>query len=59
MWDSFCVLASEGGPPHRGTMLCADEDSDVASDGYRFAVAEIVRGIAAVSGLVSSPTKPG
>ena len=23
MWDSFCVLAREGGPPHRGTMLLA------------------------------------
>ena len=28
MWDSFCVLAREGGPPHRGTMLQAQTDAD-------------------------------
>lgn len=59
MWDSFCVLAREGGPPHRGMMLYADEDSDSTSDGYRFALAEIIRGIAAVSGLVAAPSRPG
>jgi sirohydrochlorin cobaltochelatase len=59
MWDSFCVLAREGGPPHRGSMLYADEDSDISSEAYRFAVAEITRGIAAVSGLVAAPSAPG
>jgi sirohydrochlorin cobaltochelatase len=59
MWDSFCILAREGGPPHRGNMLYADEDADITSDGYQFAVAEIIRGIAAVSGLVAAPSKPG
>jgi sirohydrochlorin cobaltochelatase len=59
MWDSFCVLAREGGPPHRGTMLYADEESDITSAGYCFAVAEIVRGIAAVSGLAAVATAPG
>lgn len=23
MWDTFCVLAQDGGPPHRPTMLRA------------------------------------
>jgi sirohydrochlorin cobaltochelatase len=59
MWDSFCVLAREGGPPHRGNMLYADEDADITSDGYCFAVAEIVRGIAAVSGLAAAASSPG
>jgi sirohydrochlorin cobaltochelatase len=59
MWDSFCVLAREGGPPHRGNMLYADEDADITSDGYRFAVAEIVRGVAAVSGLAAGASSPG
>jgi sirohydrochlorin cobaltochelatase len=59
MWDSFCVLACEGGPPHRGTMLQAQVDADIASAGYRFAVEEICRGIHAVSGLFAAPTSPG
>lgn len=59
MWDSFCVLAREGGPPHRSNMLYADEDSDITSDGYQLAVAEIIRGIAAVSGLGAVPIRPG
>src|SRR5262245_26888007 len=29
MWDSFCVLAREGGPPHRGQLLDAQEGADV------------------------------
>ena len=59
MWDSFCVLAREGGPPHRGTMLQAQADADTASAGYRFAVEEICRGIGAVSGLRAVPAGPG
>lgn len=59
MWDSFCVLAQEGGPPHRGTMLCAQEDADPNSERYRFAVNEIIRGIKAVSGLNAAPAAPG
>jgi sirohydrochlorin cobaltochelatase len=51
MWDSFCVLASAGGPPHRATMLHAETEADPSSPGYRDAVAEIVRGIRLVSGL--------
>jgi sirohydrochlorin cobaltochelatase len=59
MWDSFCVLAREGGPPHRGTMLQAQTDADTTSDGYRFAVEEICRGIGVVSGLCAAAAGPG
>ncbi len=59
MWDTFCLLALDGGPPHRGTMLYAQEEADIESEGYRFAVNEIVRGIYAVSGLIASPAEPG
>jgi hypothetical protein len=59
MWDSFCVLAREGGPPHRGTMLQAHTDADTASAGYRYAVEEICRGIGAVSGLRAEAAGPG
>jgi sirohydrochlorin cobaltochelatase len=59
MWDSFCELAQEGGPPHRGTMLYAQEDADIHSPVYQGVVAEIVRGIAEVSGLVATPAEVG
>jgi len=59
MWDSFCVLACEGGPPHRGTMLQAQTDADISSAGYCFAVEEICRGIDAVSGLRAVSADPG
>jgi sirohydrochlorin cobaltochelatase len=59
MWDSFCGLAQEGGPPHRGTMLYAQEDAVTGSDSYRFAVHEIMRGIKAVSGLSAAPAGAG
>ena len=59
MWDSFCVLAREGGPPHRGMMLQAQADADTTSVGYCFAVEEICRGIDAVSGLRAAAAGPG
>ncbi len=59
MWDSFCVLAREGGPPHRGQMLVAQQDADVLSDTYRFTVSEICRGIFEVSGLQAEAAQPG
>lgn len=59
MWDSFCVLAQEGGPPHRGMMLDAPGSPDLASEGYWFAVNEIIRGIKAVSGLTAAAAEPG
>ncbi|HEY8597679.1 MAG TPA: hypothetical protein VIL85_04570 [Thermomicrobiales bacterium] len=59
MWDSFCALALDGGPPHRATLLEGDTAADPASNGYRFAVAEITRGVAAVSGLPLAPAATG
>ncbi|MFN8487336.1 MAG: hypothetical protein U0350_07065 [Caldilineaceae bacterium] len=59
MWDSFCVLASAGGPPHRATLLKAQPDADPASEGYHFATEEIIRGIALVSGLSAAPAQTG
>ena len=59
MWDTFCALAQEGGPPHRGTRLRAREDADPDSTAYRFAVAELTRGIRMVSGLISTPATTG
>lgn len=59
MWDSFCVLASAGGPPHRATLLKSQPDADPASEGYRFATEEIIRGIVLVSGLSAVPAQIG
>lgn len=59
MWSDFCVLAQEGGPPHRGTMLYAQENPDIYSPDYHFAALEIIRGINEVSGLQASLHKPG
>lgn len=59
MWDNFCVLAREGGPPHRGEMLQVQNDPDVNSPSYRLAVTEIIRGIWEVSGLNAVTSNPG
>jgi sirohydrochlorin cobaltochelatase len=59
MWDSFCVLALNGGPPHRGMMLCANTEVNPQSEAYRQAAAEICRGIEAVSGLKAVTDLPG
>jgi sirohydrochlorin cobaltochelatase len=59
MWDSFCVLASAGGPPHRGTMLYPEEGADPNSEAYKNAANEIIRGIYLVSGLKATPAEPG
>jgi sirohydrochlorin cobaltochelatase len=59
MWDSFCVLARDGGPPHRGNMLQAQEHADITGDSYQFAAAEICRGITAVCGLPAEPATAG
>ena len=59
MWDAFCVLAKDGGPPHRETVLVAPSDPDSDSEGYRFATGEIIRGIHEVSGLEAWPGAPG
>jgi len=31
MWESFCLLAQDGGPPHRGSLLSAQEGADTTS----------------------------
>jgi len=59
MWGSFCVLALDGGPPHRGSFLEAPINPDTGSDGYAVAVAEITRGIKEVSGLTAAPATAG
>lgn len=59
MWDSFCVLASAGGPAHRATMLEPETGADPNSPGYRATQDEIIRGIYLVSGLRAAPAEPG
>lgn len=58
MWDTFCVLARDGGPPHRGTLLVGDPHG-ADTPAYRAAAAEIVRGIGLVSALDAAPAAPG
>jgi sirohydrochlorin cobaltochelatase len=59
MWTNFCVLAQEGGPPHRGEMLRPQTDPDIHSATYQTAVTEIIRGINEVSGLTAVAAEPG
>lgn len=59
MWDTFCALALDGGPPHRATMLEAPLNSDVTSEGYRQAVFEMTRGIYEISRLTAETAEPG
>lgn len=58
-WQSFCELALHGGPPHRGTLLepATPEVARAAPERYAAVVAEIERGLRAVTGLptVASP----
>lgn len=53
MWDSYCVLATEGGPAHRDTMLRHLDNTDPTSHKYQGVIAEIVRGVKDVSGMDS------
>jgi hypothetical protein len=59
MWDSFCTLASEGGPPHRGKLLSASAAEDPNSPDYQRVGYEIIRGVKQVSGLEAHHAKPG
>ena len=59
MWDSFCVLALAGGPPHRATRLAPTGSPDLADPSYARAAAEITRGVTAVSGLPAHSAEPG
>jgi sirohydrochlorin cobaltochelatase len=47
MWDSFCLLAKEGGPPHRGDLLQGRGlvNNDVTSKQYLYAAAQIIRAL--------------
>ena len=59
MWENFCALALEGGPPHRGELLKAQPVPDTHSPTYQHAVQEIVRGIQEASGLPATEVRPG
>jgi hypothetical protein len=59
MWDSFCVLASAGGPSHRATMLEPETSANVGSESYQNTAKEIIRGIYLVSGLRAVMAEPG
>jgi hypothetical protein len=51
MWSTFCVLAKDGGPAHRETVLKSrGAQNNVHSENYIFAVQEIIRAIQKVSG---------
>lgn len=44
MWNTFCYLAIEGGPPHRDTMLLSKRESnDISKKEYAYAAEEIIR----------------
>ncbi len=59
MWETFCSLAQEGGPPHRGTLLNPTDEVDVNDPAYRRVAEEISRGVAEVSGLTATLGEPG
>ena len=59
MWDSFCALASEGGPPHRSNMLTVATQEDPRNPAYQRVGEELIRGIQLVSGMETTHAKPG
>jgi sirohydrochlorin cobaltochelatase len=59
MWDTFCVLARDGGPPHRASLLEAPLTADLQSPTFQRAAAEIIRGVEAVSDLAAFVAEPG
>lgn len=60
MWDEFCYLAVEGGPPHRGTMLRGKGDAnDTSSTLYTDAVAEILRAFGLLIPFKAESIRPG
>lgn len=59
MWESYCVLAQEGGPPHRETLLTPSPVVNQAHENYLLAQNEIIRGIRLVSELTAVPDMPG
>ena len=59
MWDTFCVLALDGGPPHRDQRLQATVPVKENHPQYQLASDEIIRGIYEVSRLRAQPLSPG
>jgi hypothetical protein len=59
MWETFCGLAQEGGPPHRAELLTRPQTDDTFSAAYNVAADEIIRGIREVSGLDAYVAEPG
>lgn len=59
MWDSFCALATAGGPPHRAKMLEVPAQDDPTSAAYQRVGDELIRGIQLVSGMAASHATPG
>lgn len=59
MWESFCIPAIEGGPPHRDTMIEAPANPDPNDPAYQQAVAEIIRGLSEVCQLQAHANEPG
>lgn len=53
MWTTFCTLAQDGGPPHRGDgdAIPAQTNVNPNDSNYSFAVSEICRGIRETTGL--------
>lgn len=59
MWDTFCELALDGGPPHRASLLEAQPPANSDDPRYQAVIAELCRGITAVSGLDAAAGPPG
>ena len=59
MWDTFCGLAQDGGPPHRESLLRGPAQANADDIAYQRASQEIIRGVAEVSTLVARPAEPG
>jgi sirohydrochlorin cobaltochelatase len=59
MWDTFCDLALDGGPPHRGALLCPGDVTRPDSPGYLAVVAELDRGVRAVCAMGVTVAEPG
>jgi hypothetical protein len=53
MWTTFCDLALDGGPPHRGDLLEPASPEEIRADleGYEHVLSEIERGLSMVATL--------
>ncbi len=51
MWDNFCVLAKEGGPPHRDTLLKGKgiDKTKIATPEYEYIIDQTMRGLSMVT----------